>query len=63
VLGRFARNGPRHKLSSIDRFGEQGVIIDLLGVIGSWNFLAVVMNAARTALLAGVADPLERYPE
>ena len=28
-----------------------------------WNFLAVVMNAARTALPAGVADPLERYPE
>jgi len=27
------------------------------------EFLAIVMNATRTALPAGVAEPLERYPE
>jgi 4-carboxymuconolactone decarboxylase len=44
------------------RFGEQGVI-DLLGVIGYYNFLAIVMNTTRTALPAGMAEPLRRYPE
>jgi 4-carboxymuconolactone decarboxylase len=44
------------------KFGEQGVI-DLLGVIGYYNFLAIVMNATRTALPENVAEPLRRYPE
>jgi 4-carboxymuconolactone decarboxylase len=43
-------------------FGEQGVI-DLLGVVGYYNFLAIVMNATRTAMPQGVAEPLKRYPE
>jgi 4-carboxymuconolactone decarboxylase len=43
-------------------FGEQGVI-DLLGVIGYYNFLAIVMNTTRTALPAGMPEPLRRYPE
>ena len=47
---------------AVDRFGEQGVI-DLLGVVGYYNFLAIVMNATRTAMPAGVAEPLKRYPE
>src|SRR5215831_9268554 len=47
---------------AVARFGEQGVI-DLLGVIGYYNFLAVVMNATRTALPDNVAEPLKRYPE
>ena len=47
---------------ALAKFGEQGVI-DLLGVVGYYNFLAIVMNATRTALPQGVADPLKRYPE
>jgi 4-carboxymuconolactone decarboxylase len=46
----------------IAKFGEQGVI-DLLGVIGYYNFLAIVMNATRTALPENVPEPLKRYPE
>src|SRR5215470_2792123 len=47
---------------AVAKFGEQGVI-DLLGVVGYYNFLAVVMNATRTALPDNVAEPLKRYPE
>jgi 4-carboxymuconolactone decarboxylase len=47
---------------AVGKFGEQGVI-DLLGVIGYYNFLAIVMNATRTALPAGKPEPLKRYPE
>ena len=47
---------------AVAKFGEQGVI-DLLGVIGYYNFLAIVMNATRTALPENVAEPLRRYPE
>src|SRR5438270_13767043 len=47
---------------AVAKFGEQGVI-DLLGVVGYYNFLAIVMNATRTALPEGVAEPLRRYPE
>src|SRR5262249_44795940 len=43
-------------------FGEQGVI-DLLGVVGYYNFLAIVMNATRTGLPEGAAEPPKRYPE
>ena len=38
-------------------------VIDLLGVVGYYNFLAIVMNATRTALPANVPEPLKRYPE
>jgi len=47
---------------AVGKFGEQGVI-DLLGVIGYYNFLAIVMNATRTPLPAGMPEPLKRYPE
>ena len=47
---------------AISRFGEQGVI-DLLGVTGYYTFLAIVMNATRTALPENVAEPLRRFPE
>ena len=47
---------------ALARFGEQGVI-DLLGVVGYYNFLAIVMNATRTGMPEGVAEPLRRYPE
>src|SRR5229473_2468833 len=47
---------------AVARFGEEGVI-DLLGVVGYYNFLAIVMNATRTALPDNVAEPLKRYPE
>jgi hypothetical protein len=47
---------------AVAKFGEQGVI-DLLGVVGYYNFLAIVMNATRTALPDNVTEPLKRYPE
>jgi len=47
---------------AVARFGEQGVI-DLLGVTGYYTFLAIVMNATRTALPENVAEPLRRFPE
>ena len=46
----------------IQQFGEQGVI-DLLAVVGYYNFLAIVMNGTRTAMPEGVAEPLKRFPE
>src|SRR5215470_20354911 len=47
---------------AVAKFGEQGVI-DLLGVVGYYNFLAIVMNATRTAMPENVPEPLRRYPE
>jgi len=47
---------------AVAKFGEQGVI-DLLGVVGYYNFLAIVMNATRTGLPEGAGEPLKRYPE
>ena len=47
---------------AVAKFGERGVI-DLLGVAGYYSFLALVMNATRTALPENVAEPLKRYPE
>jgi 4-carboxymuconolactone decarboxylase len=46
----------------VAKFGEQGVI-DLLGVVGYYNFLAIVMNATRTAMPPGAAEELKRYPD
>src|SRR5258708_35227189 len=46
---------------ALARFGEQGVI-DLLGVVGYYNFLAIVMNATRTGMPEGVADPVPPHP-
>jgi 4-carboxymuconolactone decarboxylase len=43
-------------------FGDQGVI-DLLGINGYYTFLAMTMNATRTALPAGVTEPLKRFPD
>ena len=47
---------------AVAKFGEQGMI-DLLAINGYYTFLAIAMNAARTALPAGVAEPLKRFPD
>jgi 4-carboxymuconolactone decarboxylase len=47
---------------AVQKFSEQGVI-DLLGVVGYYSFLAVVMNTTRTALPENTPEPLKRYPE
>jgi 4-carboxymuconolactone decarboxylase len=47
---------------AVAKFGEQGVI-DLLGVVGYYNFLAIVMNATRTGMPPGAAEPLKRFPD
>lgn len=46
---------------TLARFGEQG-IIDLTGVNGYYTFLAMVLNATRTALPKGAAPPLAAFP-
>jgi 4-carboxymuconolactone decarboxylase len=43
------------------RFGEQG-IIDLTGVNGYYTFLAMVLNATRTAVPKSSAPPLPAFP-
>lgn len=42
--------------------GEQGVV-DMVGVVGYYSLLAMMMNVARTALPAGVAPPLKGFPD
>lgn len=46
---------------AVNKFGEQGVI-DLVGVVGYYTFLAFVLNTARTALPKGTQPPLPLYP-
>jgi 4-carboxymuconolactone decarboxylase len=41
--------------------GEQGVI-DLVGILGYYSLLAMVMNTARTPLRDGMTPALERFP-
>jgi 4-carboxymuconolactone decarboxylase len=41
----------------VERLGERGAV-DLLGVTGYYTFLAMVMNAARTAVPESAAAPL-----
>ncbi len=43
------------------RFNEQG-IIDLIGVNGYYTFLAMLLNATRTALPKGATPPLSLFP-
>ncbi len=43
------------------KYGEQGVI-DLIGVNGYYTFLAMVLNAARTALPKGATPALLAFP-
>ncbi len=47
---------------AVAKFGEQGVI-DILGISGYYTMLAMTMNAARTPLPEGVAEPLKRFPD
>jgi 4-carboxymuconolactone decarboxylase len=47
---------------AIAKFGEQGVI-DLIGLNGYYTLLAMTMNAARTAVPPGMAEPLKRFPD
>lgn len=43
------------------KFGEQG-IIDLIGVNGYYTFLAMVLNATRTAVPKTTAPPMSAFP-
>ncbi len=43
------------------RFGDQG-IVDLMGINGYYTFLAMVMNAARTAPAQSTGTPLPPLP-
>jgi 4-carboxymuconolactone decarboxylase len=43
--------------AALERFGEHGVV-DLMGINGYYTFLAMVMNASRTAVPVSSAKPL-----
>ncbi|HEV7814863.1 MAG TPA: carboxymuconolactone decarboxylase family protein [Janthinobacterium sp.] len=47
----------RTYLAALERFGEHGVV-DLIGINGYYTFLAMVMNAAQTAVPVSPAKPL-----
>jgi 4-carboxymuconolactone decarboxylase len=47
---------------AVGKFGEQGVI-DILGISGYYTLLAMTMNATRTSMPDGIAEPLKRFPE
>ena len=44
------------------RFGEQGVI-DLIGAMGYYSTVSMVLNVDRYPLPAGVPAPLKRLPQ
>ena len=46
---------------AVRRYGEQGVI-DLVGVVGYYTMLAMIMNVARTPLPEGTPRPLPAFP-
>ena len=46
---------------AVAKFGESGVI-DILGILGYYSTLAMVMNVARTELLDGRLPPLDALP-
>ena len=46
---------------AVARFEEQGVI-DLVGILGYYSLLAMVMNTAQTPLPDGMEPALERFP-
>jgi 4-carboxymuconolactone decarboxylase len=48
--------------AAVAKFGEQGTV-DLLATVGYFNYLSVVMNAARTAPPGGGEGPLKRLPD
>ncbi|OEZ58844.1 carboxymuconolactone decarboxylase family protein [Duganella sp. HH105] len=47
--------------AALSAFGEHGVV-DLMGINGYYTFLAMVMNAAQTAVPASPAAPLPDLP-
>lgn len=56
-LHQHKRVGDQTYDAALQRFGEHGVV-DLMGLNGYYTFLAMVMNAARTAVPASPAAPL-----
>jgi 4-carboxymuconolactone decarboxylase len=38
-------------------------VVDILGICGYYSFVALIMNATRTALPEGVGEQLKRFPE
>ena len=47
-----------HYAAVKERFGERGVI-DLVGAVGYYSMVSMVLNAARVPLPAGEAPPLK----
>lgn len=46
---------------AVAKFGDQGVI-DAVGIVGYYTFLAMTLNTARTPLPNGVTPPLRLFP-
>jgi 4-carboxymuconolactone decarboxylase len=47
--------------ATVAKFGEQGVV-DILGIVGYYATLAMIMNVARTPLLEGRPHPIVPLP-
>ena len=47
---------------AVEKFGEHGVI-DMLGIVGYYGLLAMVMNAVRTPVVNGSPMPLAPMPQ
>jgi 4-carboxymuconolactone decarboxylase len=47
--------------TTVARFGESGVI-DILGIVGYYTMLAMIMNVGRTTLLDGRRFPIDPLP-
>ena len=46
---------------AVDSFGESGVV-DILGIVGYYSTLSMIMNVARTELLDGRPFPIDALP-
>jgi 4-carboxymuconolactone decarboxylase len=61
-LQHFKRVSDATYARAVGAFGEQGVI-DLIGIIGYYSLLAMMINVARTKPDAVAGEPLQRFPE
>jgi 4-carboxymuconolactone decarboxylase len=60
-ITRYKRVSDATYRAALEHFGEQGVI-DALGIVGYYSFLAMIMNTAGTPLPPDVNPPLDSLP-
>ena len=60
LLGTQSVSDPTYE-ATVEHFTAQGVI-DLVGILGYYSLLAMVMNTTRTALPESMAQTLQPFP-